>query len=96
MTQTISPESANPDRPYEHLAPIVSMLLANGNALAVEGDSNAGFYLTQGGWMCDLKKPIDFGLVEREFDLPPTIKTDKGDQSIFCQSSWIVIRGNVG
>ncbi len=96
MRAVISPISKNVDRPYENLLPIVSLLLTNGNELATNGSIDESFYFTQGGWMCDLIQPIDFDLINKEFEFPESITIDQVDQSILDRKSWIIIRGNVG
>lgn len=88
--------SGDPDcsPPYEHLTPIIALLMAHGNEPADKTRSDRwGFYLTQGGWQCDLARPIDFGLVDRSFQLPPSITLNPKNGTIFCKRTWIELSG---
>jgi hypothetical protein len=93
------------ERPYLHLSPIVKLLLDHGNIVAdtshIEKQARLGipasdgFYGTQGGWVCDLGKPIDFDLVRKMFELPEYVSLNEETGSIFCRTSWIEITGRV-
>lgn len=75
---------------YEHLEPIVKTLIAAGNS-----PTHASvFYKDKDGWVCDLQKPIDFGLLRETFEFPDSILVSEEDDSIFCQNTWIEIKGN--
>ncbi len=85
-------------KPYSNLEPIVEALLDAGNKLSdpppnfrLEGK---GFYIDKDGWKCDLKKPIDFNLITSKFQLPPSVIISEKNNSIFCQDTWVEIRGN--
>ena len=99
MKIKIAPESKNEQRPYEHLLPMVHLQLINGNEPSEPRGGHQsdefGFYMNRDGWICVLQKPIDFGLVRREFELPVSIKLDEKKNIIFCERSWIEIRGNI-
>ena len=93
---------ANPidsQKPYENLIPIVKFLLENNNSLSPEipGHSvNAsGFYLDKDGWKCDLEHPIDFDSIRNYFFIPDEIVLSKENNSIFCTTTWVEIRGNI-
>lgn len=70
MKILINPEPDDPQRPYKHTQPIVDFLIANGNEITTDP---AGFYMTQGGWVCDLRFPIDYESVDATFILPSSI-----------------------
>jgi hypothetical protein len=78
--------------PYSHLEPIVDALLSAGNEIA----GPAKFYLDRDGWRSDLRRPINFRLVEERFVLPPSVLLAKSQGSILCQNTWIEIRGGEG
>jgi hypothetical protein len=77
------------DPPYSHLLPILDGLVANGNAPV----NRAGFYMTRDGYRCDLTRSIDFGLLRRTFEFPPTIILSEELDSLFCKNSWVQIVG---
>jgi hypothetical protein len=93
MKIVVTPESADPQRPYEHLQPIIDFLAARGNEVTTD---KAGFYLTQGGWVCDFRYPIDYALVASAFQLPTSVRFGEKVNAILCDQSWVEIRGNVG
>ncbi len=86
---TIASESNDPMRPFAHLEPIVRKLVELGN----EFSYGNGFYQSQDGWRCDLKKPIDFVAVRTFFDLPGAIELVEKNGIIWCRNSWIEIQG---
>jgi hypothetical protein len=87
----IDPFPPDEGPPYAHLEPIVDALLAAGNEVA--GPSK--FYLDRDGWRADLRRPINFGLIEERFDLPDSILLAKSRDAVLCQNTWIEIRGGV-
>lgn len=94
MTKTvIAPESADPKYPYMHLQPIVDFLVTHGNKVTPD---KTGFYLTQGGWVCDFRYPIDYALIASAFELPNSVHFGEKINAILCDRSWAEIRGNVG
>ena len=99
MKIKIQRDSETFELPYEHLKLIVEHLISRGNSPSVSRGGYPpdalGFYMTQGGWICDLSKKIDFEFIEREFDLPDSIKRDYNNDTIFCEASWIEIRGGI-
>lgn len=92
MKIVIAAESGNPQRPYAHLQPIVDVLVENGNEITTDP---AGFYLTQGGWVCDFRYPIDYALLEAAFVLPSTVHFGQKVNAVLCDRSWAEIRGNI-
>ncbi len=99
MTIKIRRDSEATELPYEHLKPIVRQLILRGNLPSVSRGGHPpdelGFYMTQGGWICDLSDKIDYEFIEQEFDLPNSIKLDYDNNTIFCEASWIEIRGGI-
>jgi hypothetical protein len=79
------------------LEPLVRFLIESGNqpARSSPTQDELGFYATQGGWHCDLRSPINFELIEEQFQLPASVKIDRSDNSIFCENSWVEISGGV-
>jgi hypothetical protein len=88
----ITAESPDSGKPYAHLLPIVNRLIELGN----EPVRKDVFYLSQDGWRCDLKKPIDFQVIRQEFLLPNSIVLAEKNDSIWCEKSWIEIQGGWG
>lgn len=95
MKLKIQPFSPNVERPYakpyEHLEPIVNALISAGN----KPTNKSVWYLSRDGWRSDLTDPLDFALLQELFDFPETIKLVESRDKIFCQNSWIEIRGSV-
>jgi hypothetical protein len=77
--------------PYSHLLP-VARLLAGRETLFPMDDNY--FYVTRDGWRCDLREPIDFELVRKRFEFPPTIILSEELDQIFCKNTWVEIKGN--
>jgi hypothetical protein len=100
MTIAIQPESPSGAKPYEHLKPIVQALISAGNRPSKAHGSvptdEFGFYHDKDGWICVLSDPINFALIEADFELPPSIELNEEENTIFCRRSWIEIRGNLG
>lgn len=95
--RTIERRSTDDSIPYLHLIPLIEMLIEHGNKPVPSPKSNRwGLYVTRGGWLCDLQKPIDFELVQRTFELPGSLKLSPEAGTIFCENSWIEIRGPKG
>ena len=78
------------DEPFRNLLPIVSALVAHGNRARPPGTP---FYRDRDGWRCDLEAPIDFVLIERMFDLPPTIELSRPWGTVLDRETWVVIEG---
>lgn len=91
MKITIAENSDDATKPYKHLQPIVDFLLLNGNKTITP----SGFYPTQGGWVCDLRYPINYKEIKKSFTLPKTIHFGVNENSISCEKSWAEIRGNI-
>ena len=87
--QTIAALPPDGAPPYSHLEPIVDALLAAGNEIA----GPAKFYLDRDGWRSDLRKPINFRLIEECFELPPSVLLAKSRDAVLCQNTWIEISG---
>jgi hypothetical protein len=84
---TVRPRSSRP--PFGHLDPLVETLLAAGNKRA-----HPELFLPDNyHWTCFLKRPIDFELVRRTFDLPPSITLEEERGSIFDSQGFIEITG---
>lgn len=85
--------------PYENLRPLIEALLEDGNAFAKPLGGHipdrAGFYLDRDGWVCDLREPIDFDLLEKRFDMPSSIRTNRPNSTICDDLSWVQIRGGI-
>jgi hypothetical protein len=81
--------SGGSERPFAHLQPIVDVLIANGNSYA----HASGFFRTQAGWLCELKRPLDFDLIGRIFLLPDSIELVEANGSIWCRNCWSEICG---
>jgi hypothetical protein len=79
------------DPPYSHLLPVLHALIEHGNTTV---DPN-GFYWTRDGWRCDLSKPIDFELLSRTFEFPPTIILAEELDHVFCKNTWAEIAGSL-
>jgi hypothetical protein len=92
MKTVIEPEARDPQHPYRHLQPIVDFLEAHGNEITTD---KSGFYLTQGGWVCDFRHPIDYGLINDAFNFPSSIHFGKKENAILCDRSWAEIRGGI-
>lgn len=58
------------ERAFAVLEPVLQLLLESGNELATEYRWGAN----PTGYFCLLKRPIDFPLIERNFDLPASVK----------------------
>jgi hypothetical protein len=83
-------ESPDPTRPYANLLPILDALVAHGNSCL-----DGGFRLTQGGWECQLTRPIDFAIVAARFALPPSIDASPDYDTILDRQSWCAIEGPI-
>lgn len=88
---TIAPYPVKPHgEDYSHLEPVVEVLIQAGN----ENVNSQLFYLDRDGWRCDLKYPIDFQLLKSKFIFPKSIILSKQLDKIFCQNTWVEIRGS--
>ena len=92
MMAVISAESGDSARPFLHLQPIVDFLISTGNELETD---KAGFYRTQGGWVCDFRRLIDYAAIESRFVLPPSIHFGTTVNAVLCDKSWAEIRGGI-
>ncbi len=79
-------ESTDPRQPFLNLMPIVDVLVEHGNAA-----QDAGFVWNPEGWTCQLIRQIDFDLVRRSFELPPSIVLSEQHDAILDRRSWISI-----
>jgi hypothetical protein len=87
MKKTLNRVPGKPS--YTILDPIVDLLLAHGNALANEykwGSNPMGYF-------CELKHPIDYGLVESSFELPAGLQLIKELGQIDYGLGTVVIYG---
>jgi len=91
----VDAEADDPRRPFANLVPIVEALVGAGNVLGRDSKLRAdcGFYMTQGGWQCDLELPIDFALVLGRFKLPASIEASEAFDTILDRLSWCAIEG---
>jgi len=89
MKKLISALPSNPKKPFSHLEPIVDALLVDGNELMTKSK----FYLDRDGWRSDLKYPINFQLLNKEFEIPSSILLSEEHDSILCQNTWVEIKG---
>jgi hypothetical protein len=83
----LRPSSSRP--PFGHLEPLVQTLLAAGNKRA----HPEAYVPDNYHWTCFLKRPIDFELVRRTFDLPPSITLEEERGGIFDSQGFIEITG---
>jgi len=79
------------DKPYSHLQPLVDAMIEAGNEPVRDG----GFYMDRDGWRCDLKRSIDFQLLANKFEFPKSIILSEPLDKIFCQNTWVEIKGSV-
>jgi len=92
VIKQFSPNLKRPyEKPYEHLQPIVEALIASGN----EPLNSSVWVQSRDGWRSDFKRPLDFNLLNELFEFPKSIKLMNESDKIFCQNSWIDIRGNI-
>ena len=98
MKTRIAAEPASGEAPYAHLKPIVEALLEAGNEPSPPSGGHVpnrlGFYQDKDGWRCDLLRPIDFELLYRKFELPPSLSLNIKANSISDGRTWIEISGN--
>lgn len=78
------------DKPYSHLEPIVAALIEGGN----QPLRSEIFFLDRDGWRCDLKEPIDFAFLRARFHFPNTLILSAPLDKIFCQNTWVEIKGS--
>ena len=74
--------------PFENLIPLVSALTDSGNVLL-----DGGFRLSQAGWICRLANPIDFDLIQSQFEFPENIALSKETDTILDRNSWCAVEG---
>jgi hypothetical protein len=98
MKTKIVAEPASGEAPYAHLEPIVEALIEAGNEpsppIGGHVPNGIGFYQDKDGWRCDLLRPIDFELLHRKFELPPSLCLNPKANSISDGRTWIEISGN--
>jgi hypothetical protein len=89
MSKIIIKEEAPRDASiYSHLEPLVDSLIVSGNTLAKGfrwGSNREGFF-------CYFQNPIDFELLKKEFELPPTIYLGEERNVVYCEKSGCVIQ----
>lgn len=88
MKPSIEFDSSN-DPKYDHLNPIVDLLIANGNTLA----KDERWHIDMTAIVCYLSKPIDFDLVESSFELSNDIDLNKSGNWIECAQTMSMIQG---
>jgi hypothetical protein len=88
----IQPSDPAATAPYATLVPIAEALIAHGNAPLFP----ELFRLTRDGWSCELRDPIDFDLVEKEFSLPRSIRCSREHDGILDEMTWSAIGGPGG
>jgi hypothetical protein len=98
MKTKIAAEPAPGEPPYAHLKPIVEALLAAGNeaspTIGGHVPNRVGFYQDKDGWRCDLRRPIDFDLLDANFDLPSSLAINREANTISDRRTWIEISGD--
>jgi hypothetical protein len=98
MKTRIATDPASGEVPYAHLKPIVQALIDAGNEPSPppggQVPNRLGFYQDNHGWRCDLLGPIDFDLLDRKFELPPSLSLNPEANSISDGRTWIEISGN--
>lgn len=92
MIQILSGDSGAA-KPYANLLPLVDVLRGHGNTLLFNGD---GFFLTQDGWCCELRDPIDFDFVEATFVFPESIVFSRQHDRIVDNLTHAEINGPGG
>jgi hypothetical protein len=92
MKVVIQPYPASvSEKPYAHLIPVAHALIEHGN----QASRPEIFFLDRDGWRCDLRKPIDFDFLCTTFEFPKTIILSESLDKIFCQNTWVEIKGGV-
>lgn len=79
---------AEESRLFSNLEPIVTYLIEHGN-------ETEGFKLEKDGWICEFKRPIDFELVENNFEFPNNVTISKENNSILDHNTWVEIKGRI-
>ena len=87
--QKILPESKSQTDPFYHLRPVIECLIKGGNRPL----HHEVFYMDRDGWRCDMIDIIDFDLLEKKFDFPPTIILSRKDDHILDRLTWVEIKG---
>ncbi|MET7804515.1 hypothetical protein [Micromonospora chersina] len=77
---------------HRHLLPLVDALLAVGNALEPHPATDEPFGPSQGGYYCQLTKPIDFAVV-RALPLSDQVHLVEHADYIWCEHCWAEIYG---
>jgi hypothetical protein len=73
-----------------HLQPILELLSQHGNTF---DDSNP-LAKTRGGATRLVAKPIDFGLIEGNFEIPKFIELNRLGRAVICRKCWCDIAEN--
>ncbi len=81
-------KSADPERPFANLLPIVDALIRSGNEALDEG-----FRLNPDGWRCRLARPLDFSLIRETFDIPSNVVLSPDHDTILDRLTWCSIEG---
>jgi hypothetical protein len=89
MKTTIKAQSLPWQKPYKNLTPIVEVLIKGGNTISSTFGNHKpnrdGFYMDRDGWVCDLERPIDFDVIEKRFNIPPSIRLNKTENTVLFE-----------
>jgi hypothetical protein len=89
LKKQIRESSDDPLLPFKHLEPIVWALTSDGNRAA----SEPPFLMDQDGWYCGFIKPINFDLLESQFEFPTSIQLSRIHNTILDTKTWVEIKG---
>ncbi len=82
-----------PARYYERLVPLVEVLVQAGNGLLNE-HGDRGFIPQPDGYNAYLTGPIDFDLLEREFEVPDDVQLDRERDMVVDRRTFATIYGS--
>jgi hypothetical protein len=88
VKQSVPLDPPDWSRPYEHLLPVVDVLVAGGNRVM-----RGGFHKGVDGWRCELLDPLDFDLLRKRFRFPESICLAPGRDLVLCRRTWAAIEG---
>lgn len=76
---------------WRHLLPLVDGLVANGNAVVA-----SGFSPTQGGYECEMAKPLDFTVLRSLVPADDTnIHLSPDGDLLWCSHCWASLFGSL-